>query len=125
MSGCHGGILIAVENKFLSSTHIRFSSKSEFDCTVVMESPHLSYEGFVTHDSSSTVFSMHSFDAEKFAQSMAVTKSLANDCHSSRPGFISLFYKLLDTALDKCISKKRRKRVNTPYTSFLRQPCIA
>ena len=44
MSGCHchGGILIAVENKFLSSTHIRFSSKSEFGCTVVLESPHFS-----------------------------------------------------------------------------------
>ena len=241
MSGCHGGILIAVENKFLSSTHIRFSSKSEIDCTFVMESPQfsvgiilfflpprgsryyvnpiavenrlqtifrdlenepesewkasiqwlvlgdfnhpnvdwssvsslnseeqnfldflteclfftqiidqpthkggnildigfcshpenwdfsvrqsscsdhysviLSYEGFITHDSSN-VFSMHSFDAEKCAQSTAVLKLLANDCHSSRPGFISLCYKLLDTALDKCFSKKRRKRVNTPF----------
>ena len=75
----------------------------------------LFYEGFITNDSSSTVFSMHSFDAEKFAQSMPVTKSLANDCHSSLPHFISLCYKLLDTALDKCISKKRRKRVNTPF----------
>ena len=42
MSGCHGGTLIAVENKFLSSTHIRFSSKSEFGCTVIMKSPHFS-----------------------------------------------------------------------------------
>ena len=41
MRGCHGGILIAVENKFLSSTQIRFSSRSKFDFTVVKESPHV------------------------------------------------------------------------------------